>query len=438
LGTDWLNPMTFRHSLRSRIIIAFCLFGAVLGTVYATAVYISLDLIDDHLVNSRLTEEVEHTIFHLQRYSDLPQPTSPYITTYIGKETMPLYVLDMIDGLNEGLHEAYSDEEEYHIAVQKLPDQEKLLYLLYEVSALEFTEKRKLNIGVVLVAGVVLLIALGLWIGWLTSRKVIAPVSHLAEQVNASGPDNLPTNLSKDFYNDEVGVLAKALEQAMQRVEAFVEREQQFSRDASHELRTPVTVIKGAVELLKRKFGNPEKSVYRPLERIERSVTNMENIIETLLWLSREEAVIDQEESFAVVAVTHEIIEQNRYLIANKPIEIELVTEDEPQLNIPAPLFQIALMNLIRNAIQHTASGKISVIVKHDRVVVSDTGSGIETDDLKLVTQRHVRGNGSKGFGLGLSIVKRLCHRFGWDFNIESEVGHGTTVQLIFNPPRKK
>ncbi|UCE56826.1 MAG: HAMP domain-containing histidine kinase, partial [Desulfobacterales bacterium] len=407
--------MTFRHSLRSRIIIAFCLFGALLGTVYATAVYISLDLIDDHLINNRLTEEVGHTISHLQRYSDLPRSTSPYITVYIGKETMPLYVLDMVDGLNEGVHEAYSDKDEYHIAVQKFPDQEKLLYLLYEVSALEFTEKRKLNIGLVLVAGVVLLIALGLWIGWLTSRKVIAPVSHLAEQVNESGPDNLPTNLSKDFYSDEVGVLAKALEQAMQRVEAFVEREQQFSSDASHELRTPVTVIKGAVELLKRKFSNPEKSVFRPLKRIERSVTNMENIIETLLWLSREEAVIDQGEPFTVASVARETIEQNRYLIANKPIEVELVTEGEPQLTIPAPLFQIALTNLIRNAIQHTVSGNISVIVKHDRVLVSDTGSGIETDDLKLVTQRHVRGNGSKGFGLGLSIVKRLCHRFGWD-----------------------
>ena len=96
--------MTFRHSLRSRIIVAFCLFGAVLGAVYATAVYISLDLIDDHLINSRLTEEVEHTISHLQRYSDLPRSTSLYITAYIGKETMPLYVLDMVDGLNKGLH----------------------------------------------------------------------------------------------------------------------------------------------------------------------------------------------------------------------------------------------------------------------------------------------------------------------------------------------
>jgi len=306
------------------------------------------------------------------------------------------------------------------------------LYLLYEVSALEFTEKRKVSIRLVLAAGVVLMVALGLWIGWLTSRKVIEPVAHLAEQVNRSGPENLPTDLSKNFSNDEVGVLARALEQAMQRVEAFVEREQQFSRDASHELRTPVTVIKGAVELLKRNFSRNEKSLYRPLERIERSVTNMENIIETLLWLSREDVAVDRNQNFAVVPVVQETIEQNRYLIGNKPVDIEFGSEDEPQLSIPADLFQIALTNLIRNAVQHTASGTIRVIVKIDRVLVTDTGAGIKADDLKRITQPHVRGDRSEGFGLGLYIVKRLCDRLGWGFEIESEEGLGTTVELIF------
>jgi len=424
--------MIFRYSLRERIIIAFCVFGAVLGIVYAVAVYISLDFIDDHLIDIRLNEEVEHFMASYQRYSDFPQPTSPYITAYIGTGSMPLYVLDMIDGLAEGLHEAHFDEEEYHIAIHRLPGQQRLLYLLYEVSPLEFTEKRKVGIRLVLAAGVVLMVALGLWIGFLTSRKVIAPVAHLADQVNRSGPENLPTDLSKNFFNDEVGVLAQALEKAMQRVEAFVEREQQFSRDASHELRTPVTVIKGSVELLKKKFSPSEKSVKRPLERIERSVANMENIIETLLWLSREDVTVDRNQNFALVTVVQETIEQNRYLIGNKPIDIEFVSEDEPLLSIPAAFFQIALTNLIRNAVQHTASGTIRVIVKNDRVLVADTGAGIKADDLKRITQPHVRGDRSEGFGLGLHIVKRLCDRLGWGFEIESEEGLGTTVELIF------
>ncbi len=103
--------MTFRHSLRSRIVIAFCLFGAVLGIVYATTVYISLDLIDDHLIDSRLNEEVEHFISHYQRYNNYPRPTSPYISAYVGTGDMPFCALGMIGGFAEGLHEVNYENE---------------------------------------------------------------------------------------------------------------------------------------------------------------------------------------------------------------------------------------------------------------------------------------------------------------------------------------
>ena len=424
--------MTFRYSLRSRIIISFCLFGAVLGIVYATAVYVSLDKIDDHLVDSRLKEELETINSHYLKSKRLPQPTSPYITAYIGTSNMSPSVVDLTMGLAEGLHESYIGDEEYHIAVKKVQDQKEKLYLLYEVSALEFTEKRKGSIGFVLIAGVVLMVALGFWIGWFTSRKVIAPVIHLSNMVDKSGPDNLPIDLSKTFSNDEVGVLSKALEQAMYRVETYVEREQRFSRYASHELRTPVTVIKGAVTLLKKKFISEEDPAIRPLRRIERSAVNMENIIETLLWLSRDEITIDQNHVFSVESVIRDTIEQNSVMLVNKPINIELVSEDTPKLHIPESIFQIMVTNLIRNAIQHTASGQINVIIKTDRIVVSDPGSGIEPNDLKLIMQFHFFGDREKGFGLGLSIVNRLCIRLGWELKIESEKGLGTTAELIF------
>jgi signal transduction histidine kinase len=424
--------MIFRHSLRTRIIIAFCLFGAVLGTVYGAAVFISLDLIDDHLVDKRLTQEIDHIVVHLQQNPDTPLSTSPFIKAYIGTTSMPADIQGLVSGLAEGFHEAYHGQAEYHIAVQNLPDMDRTLYLLYDVSALEFTEKRKLIIGFVLAGGVILIIALGLWIGWLTSRHVMAPVSHLAEQVKKTDPDNLPTDLARYFYQDEVGVLAGALEQSMQRVKDFVDREHQFTRDVSHELRTPVTVIKGAVELLKRQLPAEKKSVQRPLNRIDRSVTKMEAIIETLLWLSREEAAVNRGPAFDVLPAVREVIEQNQYLIVDRPLEIELITRADLQLAVPPPLFQIALTNLIRNALQYTLNGKITVEVRADRVVVSDTGAGIAATDLNTVTQPYVRGSGSDGFGLGLSIVSRLCDRSGWQLEIESVVGRGTTAQLIF------
>ena len=429
--------MRFRHSLHSRIIFSFCFFGAILGAAFAIAVYISLDLIDDHLIDNRLREEVEYFTNHYKYHSLLPRSTSPYITAYMGTESMPLYVVELIGGLGEGLHEAYSGADEYHIAVQKLPGHNKVLYLLYEVSALEFTEKRKLSIGLVLLAGVILVVILGFWIGRLTSRKVIAPVIHLSSQVNESGPGKLPTDLSKDFVDDEVGTLATALEQSMKRIQAFVEREHQFTRNASHELRTPVTVIKGAVELLRKQLNPSEVARLRPLYRIQRQVTNMENIIEALLWLSREKISTGSDHKFSVLPLVRNTIEENRQLFADKSIDINLVAQGKPVLHAPAPLFQIALTNLIQNAVRYTSNGQITIYLYEDRVLVCDTGSGIDRSDLENITQPHVRGTGSDGFGLGLSIVSRLCDRFGWQFEIESEVDHGTTARLIFGPLEK-
>jgi signal transduction histidine kinase len=425
--------MTFRHSLRSRIIFAFCLFGCVLGSVFALIVYISLDYIDDSLIDNRLEQEIEHISRHYQQNGEIATPVSPHIKAYRGTASMAAPFKEMVAGFSEGFHEAYLGKEEYHIAVITLPNLDNPVYLIFEVSALEFTEKRKFRISMVLVAGVIMVVGLGLWIGWMTSSKVIAPVIHLAEKVDKGGPDNLPTDLSRHFYDDEVGVLARALEQSMQRVETFVDREQRFTRNASHELRTPVAVIKGAVELLKKNLDKPAAAVLRPLNRIDRSVANMENIIEALLWLSREEAPISPQASFVVLPVVRDIIEQNQKLIAGKPVDINLVARADPVLKVSSPLFQIALANLIRNSVDHTTKGTITVYVHDDRVVISDTGEGIAQNNLNAVMQPHVSGSGSKGFGLGLTIVKRLCDRLNWQFHIQSEINAGTTAELIFN-----
>jgi signal transduction histidine kinase len=429
--------MTFRHSLRSRMIIAFCLFGGVLGSVFALVVYISLEYIDDSLIDDSLQQEIDHISRHYQQNNEIAIPASPHIKIYRGTTSMPLPVREMVAGFSEGIHEAYLGKEEYHVAVITLPNLDDSLYLLFEVSTLEFTEIRKFRIAMVLVAGVIMVVGLGLWIGWLTSRNVIAPVIYLADQVNKFRPGDRPTDLSKDFIDDEVGTLAATLEQSMKRIEAFVEREHQFTRDASHELRTPVTVIKGAVELLRKQLDSAEASISRPLYRIHRQVTNMEKIIEALLWLSREEISTDVNQTFSVLALASDTIEENRQIIADKSVEINLVAEGRPVLNVPELLFKIALTNLIQNAIHFTSNGNVTVYVRDDRVLVSDTGVGIDGSELENITRPHVRGIGSKGFGLGLSIVQRLCDRFGWQFEIESKTDRGTTAQLIFASMKK-
>ena len=163
--------MTFRHSLRSRIIIAFCLFGGVLGSVFALIVYISLEYIDDSLIDNSLKHEIKDISKHYQQNDEIPIPSSPHIKIYRGTTSMPQPLREMVVGFSEGIHEAYLGKKEYHIAVITLPNLDDFLYLLFDVSALEFTEMRKFRIAMVLVAGVIMVVGLGLWIGWLTSRN---------------------------------------------------------------------------------------------------------------------------------------------------------------------------------------------------------------------------------------------------------------------------
>ncbi len=188
------------------------------------------------------------------------------------------------------------------------------------------------------------------------------------------------------------------------------------------------------MEILQGQAGRQKESLHRPLNRIRRAVVDMEHIITTFLWLAREESNTEQNQLCDVVQVVNEAIDQTRSLFEDKPIEIERIENDHPMIKAPAPAFRAVINNLVQNAFHNTATGKITINICRDRILISDTGKGIDACDLPAVTEPHVRGEDSQGFGLGLAIVKRMCQKFGWKFHIDSEIGEGTTVQLHFNP----
>jgi signal transduction histidine kinase len=163
----------------------------------------------------------------------------------------------------------------------------------------------------------------------------------------------------------------------------------------------------------------------------------MENIIESLLYLAREEASDDATQTCAVVPTAKEAIEQLRQIFEGKPIDIEYHVHGDPILHAPPPIIKMVIINLIQNAFHYTAQGKITVQICNDRITVSDTGAGIDTQELEKIIQPHVRGDNSTGFGLGLAIVKKLCHRFSWRLEINSKLGQGTNVDLIFQTAKE-
>jgi signal transduction histidine kinase len=135
-------------------------------------------------------------------------------------------------------------------------------------------------------------------------------------------------------------------------------------------------------------------------------------------------------------AVLRECIERSRHLLRSRGTELEVDIRAQPRLAVEATLFAVVAGNLIRNAFAYTESGRVAVRLEQDSLVVSDTGIGIKADELGRVFQRYYKGSASRGSGIGLSLTKRICDRYGWALAIESREGQGTSARLEFGASR--
>ncbi|MCP3942620.1 MAG: HAMP domain-containing histidine kinase [Desulfobacteraceae bacterium] len=428
--------MKYKHSLGFRIIVGFSAMGVILIAVYGFMIYELIKGLEKNFGKNKTSYELELFLneYNMNKNARLPQTSN--LTSYIGIDSLPYNFKTILSGVKNGIYKTGKDgiggEQGYWIGIGSLPGINKKIFLIHsrEQSHIDKRRIQSITFILILVSCAVILLAAGL--SFLLSRRVIAPLAQLAKIVENSGPDNLPGKISSLYYDDEVGALARAFEDSMDRIRAFVERERQFTRDASHELRSPLTVIKGALSLLEMKLTeNDEKSI-EVIQRIERAVASMGNTVECFLWLSREEAGVEPYKNFSVVKIVEQELETCKFIMGKREVMVELIKVCEPEITGPVHVFSIAVSNLIRNAMRYTDRGYVKIIVSKDRVEVSDTGVGIESEKLALMQQLHQKGDESAGFGLGLNIVRRICDRFGWKLIIESKRGRGTKAELYF------
>ncbi|MEM6937545.1 MAG: HAMP domain-containing sensor histidine kinase, partial [Pseudomonadota bacterium] len=291
--------------------------------------------------------------------------------------------------------------------------------------------------GVVPLGLVLLTIYLITWWTYRMSHSAVSPLVQLARRV-----ENLNLNRldeaefePEQFANsdDEVYVLTSALNQLGGRIQRFVERERNFTRDASHELRSPVTVIQMAADMLLEE-GDLAPYQERTVRRIQNVARDMQALIEALLMLARESGEGLAVKEFTVNAIVADELDRYGFLVRNKAVQ--LTQSDRVQLHVVGPPSVLAVMvgNLIRNACAYTSDGQVKVIVGRGFVSVDDSGVGMSEDAIARVFEPFYRAgrSGKGGHGVGLTIVKRLADRFGWPVEIQSELGVGTCATIYF------
>jgi signal transduction histidine kinase len=281
-----------------------------------------------------------------------------------------------------------------------------------------------------LAIGATMMIIISSWAGWWLAGRGVAPIKELASRVSRADPGDESDSIEKDFSNDEIGQLAQVFSAYLKRMREFINRERNFTSDVSHELRTPLTIVQGVLELMEDDTQLHDKQQER-IAKIGRANSDMVNLTNALLLMARESTDEAYIQTCDVSKVVNSAIESNRHL-QSKNTQINTSYISNPNIEAERTLLSIVVSNLIRNALIFTSSGSVTVIVDDGSVTVIDTGTGIRSEEIGKVFQKHFKGSGSTGSGIGLSLVKRICDRYGWEIILISSEENGTSAQLIF------
>jgi signal transduction histidine kinase len=421
-----------RRSLRNRVAVTLAVFGCAVSLTLAAIIYLASQDLERRLIDDTLTAELDDYVVRRERNPhSLPERTATIRAFVITPDSSSTQVPKAVTELNPGRHRLVLDGIPYRAAVRSVGEQR--FAVLYDVTALR---KREQGFLMMLAVSVLMITVISAFAGrWLAGRT-IAPVTELIRRVSERQPEeDAPPPLAEQFPWYEVQRLAADFDNYLMRLHDFIEREHLFTGDVSHELRTPLAVIQGATELLMADPDIDRKNRLR-IARIDRAVAEMGEISGALLALAREQGTpANGAGDCDVVALVEELVLRHRQLLHGKPVTLDVSVIEPPKITADHAVLAMIIGNLLRNALTFTDSGEVRITLESDAVQVEDTGQGLQTPEIQQLFRPYVRGSDSKGAGLGLSLVQRLCIRQGWQIMLANRPGGGTVARLTFSSP---
>ena len=261
------------------------------------------------------------------------------------------------------------------------------------------------------------------------------------KKINAN---DLSARLKTTQNKDEINQLIIEVNNLLERLEDSFERITQFSSDASHELKTPLTIIRGEIEIALRK----ERSIEEYKEALNNSlneITIIEQTINDLLFLAKnkKDLINEKEEEFYLDELVDESISELKSFAKLHNIKINLEIKESAEIKGFPNLLKIAIKNAIKNAIQfsHENSQVLLRIYEENSFIIlsiEDFGIGIPKPEQSKIFEKFYRTDKSRnknsgGTGLGMSIMKKIVDINNGKIDIESTENIGTTIYLSFN-----
>jgi signal transduction histidine kinase len=356
--------------------------------------------------------------------------------------------LQPIDNDNQLVDSFLNGKPIRQIQIPLIKKNKKVGYLIVAMSLDEATLILD-NLNHTLLISFSIILFLLFFIARFIAGRSIKPISLITTTTSHITKDNLKERIILPKYKDELFILSKTINDLLDRIENAVEREKQFTSDASHELRTPLTILKGTLEVLLRK---PRTQVEYE-EKINFGITEVDrlnNLVDQLLLLARFENQNQslKKEKVYLNSLILDILARYSDTIKKNNIKINHTFFKEYYIESDSYLISIIFTNIISNAIKYSSkNGMVSIEISQKEsgitCSISNNGIGILKEDLSKIFNPFYRSNPTrnqniKGFGLGLSIVKRISQVLNIDLDISSEIEGLTIVSLQFLNTLKK
>lgn len=293
------------------------------------------------------------------------------------------------------------------------------------------------RLAILLVGGILGALGLAWAVGLLLAGGALAPIDRITQAAQLIGGSNdLARRIEQKPTQDEVGRLAETFNEMLGRIEELFRAQQRFVADVSHELRSPLTAIRGNLDLLRRGALNDAAARQAALSAVDSEASRMQRLVTDLLMLAQADAGLEiQKQSVELDTLLLDVYRQAR--LTTNTVKVILGGEDQLLVNGDPDRLKQVFLNLMDNAIKYTPSGgQVTLSFERDdacaRVSVADTGVGMLEKDLAKIFDRFYRVDKARardkgGTGLGLSIVKWIIDQHGGTIDVTSQVGQGTT-----------
>lgn len=282
-------------------------------------------------------------------------------------------------------------------------------------------------------------------VGFRSIKKLLKPIKLMTDAVNDVTINQMDMRLDIKGSQNEFKDLASTFNNMLDRLQSSYELQNQFVSDASHELRTPISVIQGYANLLDRWGKDDSKVLEESIAAIKSESEEMKSLIENLLFLARgdKDAQNVEKKDFYINELIDEVIKETKLI--DKTHEIICDQNESISMYADYSLLKEAIRIFVDNSLKYTNEGgrvELRSYSKDNKAVISieDTGIGIPKEDLPLVFERFYRADKSRtkqtgGTGLGMAIAKWIVLRHGGAIKVYSEINVGTKIEITI--PKK-